>query len=125
MDAEHAQRRAALRASEARAADAAHTAARQRAEPDLAHAEARAAVLGEMPDERLARRLSTRGHEHTAPAAPGTGTRLLRPEQRMADHVVDAGLVPDEHRDLSLGKCLRGYLFGEWQGADRERRAMA
>lgn len=54
----------------------------------------------------------------------GTGTlpegevRALLPEQRMA------ALVPHEGPALSLRSLLRGQIFGDWSGAENERRAM-
>lgn len=44
--------------------------------------------------------------------------RALLPEQRMAS------LVPHEGPPLSMRNLLRGQVFGDWKGAEGERRAM-
>jgi HK97 family phage major capsid protein len=49
--------------------------------------------------------------------------QVLKPEQRMVDFV--RGTYPAEHEGLSLGRFVRGFITGNWDNADLERRAMA
>ncbi len=58
-------------------------------------------------------------------AAVGPNARVLTREQRMTDYVAARGLVRDGEEHLSLQKYLRGVVYGDWQGADAERRALA
>jgi HK97 family phage major capsid protein len=58
-------------------------------------------------------------------AAVGPNARVLTREQRMTDYVAARGLVRDGEEHLSLQKYLRGMVYGDWQGADAERRALA
>lgn len=48
---------------------------------------------------------------------------ILTPEMRMRDAV--RGTYPTEHENLSLGRFVRGFVTGNWDNADGERRAMA
>ena len=48
---------------------------------------------------------------------------ILTPEMRMRDAV--RGTYPAEHENLSLGRFVRGFVTGNWENADAERRAMA
>jgi HK97 family phage major capsid protein len=59
--------------------------------------------------------------------APDSMTRaaVLAPEQRAADYVRQRGMVEPNTDNLSLGKLVRGWVTGQWAGADAERRAMA
>ena len=50
--------------------------------------------------------------------------QILGAEQRVADWVAGRGLVREEHRELSLGLMLRGWLTSRWDGAEREQRAL-
>lgn len=51
--------------------------------------------------------------------------RVLDREQRVTDWCAHrSGGVHDEHRDLSLGAMLRGWLTSRWDGAEREQRAL-
>lgn len=63
---------------------------------------------------RFAAPVETRGTEKR---------RILTAEHRMAEHV--RGSYPAEFDGLSIGRLLRGYLTGEWAGAELEARAMA
>ena len=51
------------------------------------------------------------------------GQTVLKAEDSMAKHL--EGTYPQEFKHLSLGKILRGYITGEWAGADLEQKAMA
>lgn len=48
---------------------------------------------------------------------------VLTTEMRMSEYV--RGTYPAEHEGLSLGKFVRGFVTGQWENADLERRAMA
>lgn len=48
---------------------------------------------------------------------------MLSREQRMTDYV--RGSYAPENEGLSLGKFVRGYILGDWTGAEAEQRAMA
>ncbi|HWQ96462.1 MAG TPA: phage major capsid protein [Clostridia bacterium] len=54
---------------------------------------------------------------------PSGDPRIITGEVRMADHV--RGTYPAEYDGLSLGKFIRGYVTGNWDGAEGEQRAMA
>lgn len=58
--------------------------------------------------------------------ASGAGVRgqVLDREQRVADWCSTRTPTPPEHRDLSLGLMLRGWLTSRWDGAEREQRAL-
>jgi HK97 family phage major capsid protein len=49
----------------------------------------------------------------------------LRRDQSLAAQLRARGLVPEGHEDLSLAKCLRGVMHGDWKNAAAEQRAMA
>ena len=53
----------------------------------------------------------------------------LAPEQRMADWAQARpsrdGFTPDDAKEFSLGRAIRGACTGDWRGADLERRALA
>ena len=51
------------------------------------------------------------------------GPLVLKAEQRYADVV--KSLYPAEWQHLSLGRFLRGYVTGNWSGAELEMKAMA
>ncbi len=131
LENQHQTRRASLRASDARALDRQYEAQIGAMRAQLDHAEALAAMLGALPDldvplVNAARSIENAVAGFAAPALSGA-VRAGQPlgEMRMTDYVAARGLTPDEHRDLSLQKYLRGMVFGDWQGADAERRAMA
>jgi len=49
----------------------------------------------------------------------------LGADQTFAGYVEFRGFVPQEQRELNLGRYVRGMVTGEWRGADAERRAMS
>jgi HK97 family phage major capsid protein len=84
----------------------------------------RAATTG--GEERMRRDLA--GLSGASSFTSGTEYREGQPlgaEQRFVDYVQARGLAPEEHRELNLGKYVRGMVTGEWQDADAERRAMS
>lgn len=48
----------------------------------------------------------------------------LTDRQTFSGYVQASGMAREEESDLSLRKYLRGAMFGEWNGAENERRAM-
>lgn len=75
--------------------------------------------------------------EHAQRAAARTGVygkrgggeyrdgHALTEGQSVAGFAEARGLATAEERDLSLRKCLRGIVLGEWDDAEQERRAMS
>lgn len=60
----------------------------------------------------------------TRSAGPDTRTRVLGPEQRVADWAQARSQHRPEHDSLSMGAMLRGWVTGRWDDADREQRAL-
>lgn len=122
------ERRAAI-TSELQAIHAAHADAALPAEKESRWTELRAsltaldgamerqAVLDEQDrNTSEVRSVETRGDVEPVFAFP--------PEVRMADHLQrTTGLVANP--GLSIGKTLRGYITGKWDGAEAEKRVMA
>ncbi|MEN6486355.1 MAG: phage major capsid protein [Syntrophobacteraceae bacterium] len=71
------------------------------------------------------------GQNRKVPSISGGGgdphrgeIRLLKREDSIADHVREElpdGIKPEE---LSLGRMIRGFVTGEWHGAEAERRSV-
>ncbi|MBW3578529.1 MAG: phage major capsid protein [Actinobacteria bacterium] len=85
-------------------------------------------------DERLADVMDHLERVDDPPPAGGTGGSMdstvadravLDREQRVADWVAGRGVAPDDQRDLSFGRWLRGISTGDWRDAERERRALS
>ncbi|MGK5171829.1 phage major capsid protein [Geodermatophilus sp. CPCC 205761] len=71
-----------------------------------------------------------RGNRTPMDGIPGTGGEYrdgapLNDRQSFAGFVRATGQVREDESGLSLTKYLRGALFGDWRGADDERRAMS
>lgn len=81
-------------------------------------------------DRREAEEAESRARERFVPtgnhweAQDDEGEVLLRPEQRMAEYVVERGLASPAEGRLHFGRWARGLATGDWSGADLERRAM-
>ena len=66
----------------------------------------------------------TVGDPYAPPARAVASDGPLTREQRVSDWMRQHGRVRSDHESLSLGKMLRGYIAGDWSGAENELRAL-
>jgi HK97 family phage major capsid protein len=61
--------------------------------------------------------------ESLNPASKSAGPVVLKADQSLVDMV--KGAYPSEFEGLSMGRLLRGYVLGDYSGAELEQKAMA